>query len=483
MVTQEDQKNWKIPPCVSSWKNSRGYTLPLHQRLAADGRSLQNHAINDKFAKFTESLHMAERQARYEVEERAKMRLLLAKKKKQEMEKELTNIAKAVKQTFQKKEHSNSPDSDHNHVQGKEKRRDVRDYDKEKEERTRQERERKRRTNDSDNGEDEDEDAVTEKQIRDRQARDKIRQERAKERKREFRLEQSKHHSSRQRERDITEKIALQQLNTKKSGESVFDQRLFNQESGIGSGFEIDDCYVIINMYLFIIIIISYNLYDKPLFNATSKKIYRPKHMDLEMYGNEEEHQDIDKLLEQSSKFKPHKGFEGAEAIRGQRHAGAPVEFVKAGIDADDVNYSKNLVPGLQENKKAPTKDETRQDKGRYQQDDGQDRQREDKRERDRYDREQHRDSDNERRRPTHRDRERDDTNHKDRHRDKGHYNRHRDREHDRHRDHGNDGHKEQDREHDRRRRDTSKDRRRRRSHSHSRSRSQSYSKERHHRR
>ena len=28
-VTAEDQKNWKIPPCISNWKNARGYTIPL----------------------------------------------------------------------------------------------------------------------------------------------------------------------------------------------------------------------------------------------------------------------------------------------------------------------------------------------------------------------------------------------------------------------------------------------------------------------
>ncbi|CAN0317778.1 unnamed protein product, partial [Laminaria digitata] len=37
-VTVQDQQAWKIPPCVSNWKNARGYTIPLDKRLAADGR-------------------------------------------------------------------------------------------------------------------------------------------------------------------------------------------------------------------------------------------------------------------------------------------------------------------------------------------------------------------------------------------------------------------------------------------------------------
>ena len=36
-ITREDQKNWKIPPCISNWKNNKGFTMPLDQRLAADG--------------------------------------------------------------------------------------------------------------------------------------------------------------------------------------------------------------------------------------------------------------------------------------------------------------------------------------------------------------------------------------------------------------------------------------------------------------
>ena len=40
-VTAKEQQEWKIPPCISNWKNARGYTIPLDKRLAADGRGLQ----------------------------------------------------------------------------------------------------------------------------------------------------------------------------------------------------------------------------------------------------------------------------------------------------------------------------------------------------------------------------------------------------------------------------------------------------------
>ncbi|TYJ29487.1 hypothetical protein E1A91_A06G071800v1 [Gossypium mustelinum] len=59
-VTVKDQQDWKIPPCISNWKNPKGYTIPLDKRLAADGRGLQEVQINDNFAKLSEALYVAE---------------------------------------------------------------------------------------------------------------------------------------------------------------------------------------------------------------------------------------------------------------------------------------------------------------------------------------------------------------------------------------------------------------------------------------
>ena len=54
-VTVKDQQDWKIPPCISNWKNPKGYTIPLYKRLAADGRGLQEVQINGNFAKLSEA--------------------------------------------------------------------------------------------------------------------------------------------------------------------------------------------------------------------------------------------------------------------------------------------------------------------------------------------------------------------------------------------------------------------------------------------
>lgn len=72
-------------------------------------------------------------------------------------------------------------------------------------------------------------------------------------------------------ERDISEKIALGQAQPT-SREAMFDQRLFNQTAGLGSGFGGEE---------------DYNLYDKPLFtDRTAASIYKnikkPDHDDDE---------------------------------------------------------------------------------------------------------------------------------------------------------------------------------------------------------
>ena len=81
----KEQQEWKIPPCISNWKNpkvhtqfirkswlcttfllisvAQGYTIPLDKRLAADGRGLQDHTINDNFAKLAQALYTADREA------------------------------------------------------------------------------------------------------------------------------------------------------------------------------------------------------------------------------------------------------------------------------------------------------------------------------------------------------------------------------------------------------------------------------------
>jgi SNW domain-containing protein 1 len=99
-ITVADQQNWKIPPCVSHWKNIKGYTIPLHHRLAADGRGLQQVTINPKFESLSQGLYLAERTARQETRERANLRKQVDLKKKEYKESQLFKMAQEARQNI-----------------------------------------------------------------------------------------------------------------------------------------------------------------------------------------------------------------------------------------------------------------------------------------------------------------------------------------------------------------------------------------------
>lgn len=94
--------------------------------------------------------------------------------------------------------------------------------------------------------------------------RDDLRAQRRREIVREDRMERAgvkKSKSNRDADRDISEKIALGMAQPSSRGEAMFDQRLFNQTAGLGTGFGHDE---------------DYNLYEKPLFtDRTAASIYK----------------------------------------------------------------------------------------------------------------------------------------------------------------------------------------------------------------
>ncbi|OVA00471.1 SKI-interacting protein SKIP [Macleaya cordata] len=306
-VTVKDQQDWKIPPCISNWKNPKGYTIPLDKRLAADGRGLQEVQINDNFAKLSESLYVAEQKAREAVAMRSKVQKEMLLKEKERKEQEL----RALAQKARSERTGGVPPpaavpvpADKSMSDGGEMRGDferVKEKDRELPRESREEREERLR-------------------------RQEIREERRRERERERRLEAKdaamgkKSKITRDRDRDVSEKVALGMASTGagRGGEVMYDQRLFNQEKGMDSGFATDD---------------QYNVYDKGLFTAqnTLSSLYKPrKDTDTEMYGGADEQ--LEKVLK-TDRFKPDKGFTGAPEKAGPRDR--PVEFEKPAEEAD----------------------------------------------------------------------------------------------------------------------------------------------------
>merc|ERR1739844_515555 len=192
-VTVKEQQDWKIPPCISNWKNAKGYTIPLDKRLAADGRGLQQNHINEKFSKIAEALMIADRKARESVNARMQLEKKKAAKEKEAKENKLRELA----------------------AKAREDRAGLRSKDDDK----------------------------------DAKERDDLRNERHKDRARQRNIDRAaperRSKLERGRERDISEQIALgiPAKTAGASGEGLFDSRLFNQSRGLSSGYGDKEAY------------------------------------------------------------------------------------------------------------------------------------------------------------------------------------------------------------------------------------------------
>jgi len=294
-LTKEERQAWNIPSCISNWKNTRGYTIPLDKRLAADGRGLKDHSINSNFATLSESLYEAERQARQEVRMRAQVQKKLALQEKERREDELRQLANQARRerggdVGVAVAAAAAPDNTGG---------DASDDESDRESIDEVPRE-------------ESEDEIAARQ------REQLRMERKRQREKELRLENNMEAKKKklEEERDVSEKIALG-VHTGTGGlQGDVDSRLYNKDGGMDSGFGRED---------------DYNMYSKPLFQgggASSASIYRPSRGESEVNADDQ----YDKLVQGSTtKFAPDKGFAGAEGgmdmAAGPRTA--PVQFEK----------------------------------------------------------------------------------------------------------------------------------------------------------
>jgi len=211
-LTAKDQKDWKIPPCVSNWKNAKGYTIPLDKRLNADGRQLQDTVVNDKFAAISEDLYLAERKAREEIKIRNDLIRQKRVREEEVRETQLRDLASSAR--AQRAELAAAPQ-----LEGE-----------------------------------------GDREAADRKDRMEVLKERQREIERDQRLELAgkKNKRGRDEERDVSERIALGQAAQPTSQEAQFDARLFNQSAGMDSGYHGGDdekCAV----------------YEKPLFADRSQ--------------------------------------------------------------------------------------------------------------------------------------------------------------------------------------------------------------------
>lgn len=242
--------------------------------------------VNENFSKLSESLYIVERKAREAVELRAKMERQRAQKEKEEKEETLRKLAQKAR----------------------EERAGIRNY-----------------------SDDEEDDEYRE--------RNQLRQDRNKERQRERNIQRAapEKRSRLERERDISEEIALGLANPGRSNASEvqFDQRLFNQSKGLASGFGDDE---------------EYNVYDKPwkAQSNLSGNLYK-----FSKRTEEDKEEDLDTLKSSATRFVPEKGFAGAD--KNLKRTG-PLEFEKdQGNDDDPFGLDRFLIEAKKASKKPKT--------------------------------------------------------------------------------------------------------------------------------
>ena len=347
-LSQEEREAWNIPASISNWKNTRGYTIPLDKRLAADGRGLRDEAtINPNFATLSESLYVAERQAREEVRMRAAVQRRLAVQETERREEELRGLALRARRERAGQVAGAAAESaaqaeavaggggggggvaaagvgvrggttagganvvpEEGDIEGPPSSRPS--------------------------GPTDDEVAA--------QQRERLRQERRRERERELRMEHHRGGGAKtageddgddgandnnddvavkkrrlEDDRDVSEKVALG-THTGTGGAGEVDSRLYNQSAGMDSGFGAED---------------DYTVYSKPMFDrdgVSSSSIYRPTRGEQAL--------DADAQYDQlrsggiTGKFKPDQAFGGADGGGAAGSAGprnAPVQFEKDG--------------------------------------------------------------------------------------------------------------------------------------------------------
>jgi SNW domain-containing protein 1 len=312
-LTKADLENWKIVPCVSNWKNPKGYTIPLDKRLAADGRGLQEVQINDGFATFSEALYIAERKARQEIEDKGKLQKMLLIKQNEEREEKLRMLAQKARHAriggMNEEDRSESTEARKRIIDHHLARENERDEEVEEEEEEQDEEERKRN------------------RLREERARDRDR-----ERRRTTKLGKKRANAAREEEeaddgdRDITEKIALGQVRASNAADQI-DSRLYNFSSGLDSGFASED---------------SYSLYDKPLTGGSSvNQIYRPRQEAIDEYTGG----DIDALMSGTNdRFAKSKSFQGSNdpSKQSSREGLGPVQFEREHKDDEEERPSKS---------------------------------------------------------------------------------------------------------------------------------------------
>jgi SNW domain-containing protein 1 len=345
-LTLKDQLEFKVPPCISNWKNPKGYTIPIEMRLSADGRTLKTPTVNEKFSHFTNALHLSEKQAKKELQEKARIQRTLKYREMQKKEEEMRQRAREAreeKDKIFKREEIEDSDSDSSSDESPKKRvfdkmleselssqkSHRKKKSKKKSKKSKKTKKiKKKKSKKSKKKLEFNRPGQKVKLSKEERQRNIIRHTIKREAEREHRLSKvssQKGKMIREKERELAEKLALgQHVSGGNTGGLGFDDRLMNMDSGLDSGFKGSS---------------NPELYDKPLFTQQIKhNIYAGAQEALDNDVEDEEEIDyfgrIEKVTKNRRKNKKKEG-----PIRR-----APVEFEK--YDGNEIFGGMGKVMG-----------------------------------------------------------------------------------------------------------------------------------------
>jgi SNW domain-containing protein 1 len=95
-ATPADEEQWRVPACVSNWKNPEGYVIPMDKRVGADGRRFDQPALSDRFATFSKVLDAGSAAIRDSLRQRAVVERQLAQRRREQEEEHLLDEARRL---------------------------------------------------------------------------------------------------------------------------------------------------------------------------------------------------------------------------------------------------------------------------------------------------------------------------------------------------------------------------------------------------
>ena len=95
-LTEDEQRYWSIPVCVSNWRNPEGYVIPMDKRVGADARRFEQPQMSDKFTVFTKALDAASVSINESIAQRNLAQRQLAQKMQREEEEKIIEEARRL---------------------------------------------------------------------------------------------------------------------------------------------------------------------------------------------------------------------------------------------------------------------------------------------------------------------------------------------------------------------------------------------------